>query len=232
MLAAVCAWRPRRLPCLSRRTIQGRMLRIIRWTAVGLVSVVLAGSAVLWLRPGGPGGVVRSAAGIATPGGVQVGGPFTLVDQTGRTVTEATWRGRWMLIYFGYTTCPDVCPTELQTIAAALDALGRQAAQVVPIFITIDPERDTPGQMAEYVKLFDDRLIGLSGTAEQIAAVARAYRVYYAKVAAKESVPYLMDHSSLLYLMGPDGTLRTLFRPGTSAQDMADAIRSRLLAAS
>jgi protein SCO1/2 len=208
------------------------MSRIIRWTAIGLAVAVLAGSAALWLRPGGLDAASRLAAGVATPGGVQVGGPFSLVDQTGKPVTQASWPGRWLLIYFGYTYCPDVCPTELQTIAAALDALGPRAAQVVPIFITIDPERDTPELLAGYVKLFDDRLIGLTGTPQQIAAVARAYRVYYAKVTPKESTTYLMDHSSFLYLMGPDGTLRMLFDPATSAQDIAGAIRTRLPAAS
>ena len=208
------------------------MSRIIRWTAIALIVAVLAGSAALWLRPGGLSGASQLAAGVAVPGGVQVGGPFSLVDDAGKPVTEASWPGRWMLIYFGYTFCPDVCPTELQTMAAALDALGPQAARVVPIFITVDPERDTPELLAGYVKLFDDRLIGLTGTPQQIAAVARAYRVYYAKVTPKESTTYLMDHSSFLYLMGPDGTLRMLFNPGTSAQDIAGAIRARLSAAS
>jgi protein SCO1/2 len=212
--------------------MQSGMVRTIRWIAAGLAVAALAASAALWLRPGGMEGDVRSAGGIATPAGVPIGGPFTLIDQNGKPVTDATWRGRWMLVYFGYTYCPDVCPTELQTVAAALDALGKQAAQMVPIFITIDPERDTAERMAEYVKLFDARLVGLTGTPEQIAAVAKAYRVYYAKVPAKDSAPYLMDHSSFLYLMGPDGRFQTLFRPGTSAQDIADAIRSRLLSAS
>ena len=190
--------------------------------------VVLAGWAALWLRPDAVGQAIRSAAGVSTPTGAQVGGPFSLVDQTGTPVSDATWHGRWMLVYFGYTTCPDVCPTELQTIVAALDALGTQAAQVVPIFITVDPERDTPAHLADYVKLFDDRLVGLTGTPQQIDAVARAYRVYYARVTPKDSTTYLMDHSSYLYLMGPDGRLRALFRPGTSAQEVADAIRLRL----
>ncbi len=208
------------------------MLLILRWLAIGLAVAVFAGWAMLWLGPAGVTHAIRSAAGLATPGGVQVGGSFSLIDQTGKAVTDATWRGRWMLIYFGYTTCPDVCPTELQTIVEALDSLGRQAAQVVPIFITIDPERDTQAHLADYVKLFDDRLVGLTGTAQQIAAVARAYRVYYAKVTPKDSATYLMDHTSFLYLMGPDGTLRALFRPGTSVQELAEAIRARLSAAS
>ena len=208
------------------------MLRILRWLAIGLAVAASAGWAVLWLGPGRVEQALRSAAGLATQGGVQVGGPFSLIDQTGKAVTEATWRGRWMLIYFGYTTCPDVCPTELQAIAAALESLGQQAAQVVPIFITVDPERDTPARLADYVKLFDDRLVGLTGTPQQIAAVTRAYRVYYAKVTPKDSATYLMDHTSFLYLMDPDGALRALFRPGTTAQELAEAIRVRLPAAS
>lgn len=204
---------------------------MLRWTVVGLGVALLAGWVALWLRPDTVGQAIRSAAGVASPA-VSVGGAFSLVDQAGRPVTEATWRGRWMLIYFGYTTCPDVCPTELQTMAAALESLGSQAAQVVPIFITVDPERDTPARLADYVKLFDDRLVGLTGTAQQIDTVARAYRVYYARVTSAQSTTYLMDHSSFVYLMGPDGALRAMFRPGTSAQELAGAIRARLPAAS
>ena len=209
------------------------MSRLIRFTAIGQVLAALAGSAVLWLRPGGMRGAFHAAAGIATTGrrsGRRARSRW--LTGTGKPVTQASWPGRWLLIYFGYTFCPDVCPTELQTVATALDSLGPRAAEVVPLFITIDPERDTPSHMAEYVKLFDSRLIGLTGTSQQIAAVARVYRVYYAKVTPKESTTYLMDHSSYLYLVGPDGKLRMLFDPGTSAQDIARAIRARLSAAS
>ena len=206
-------------------------MRVIRWVSLAGVAALLVGGAAVWFRPGGIGGIVQPILGIASPPGVTIGGPFTLVDQAGRTVTDATWRGRWMLVYFGYTFCPDVCPTELQTIAAVLDALGKQAAEVAPIFITVDPERDTPGHLAEYVKLFDDRLIGLTGRPDQIAAVAREYRVYYAKVTPKDSSAYLMDHSSFLYLMGPDGKFLAVFGPGSSVRDITDAIRSRLLSA-
>jgi protein SCO1/2 len=199
------------------------MLRIIRWSALGLIVLILLAWGGVWLT----GRTVATSA-IGVPGDVHIGGPFTLTDTTGKTVTDATYRGRWMLVYFGYTYCPDVCPTELQAVAAGMDQLGPLAAKVAPIFITVDPERDTPATMAEYVKLFDDRLIGLSGTPEQIAAVARAYRVYYAKVTTKESSAYLMNHSSFLYLMGPDGQLRQLFKQGTSGTDIADAIRTRM----
>ena len=199
------------------------MLRSIRWIAFGLIAAILAGWGVVWLRQSGIDGV-----GMATPGGVVVGGPFALTDTKGAAVTDTTYRGRWMLVYFGYTFCPDVCPTELQTVAAALDRLGPRAASVAPLFITIDPERDTVAILADYVKLFDDRLVGLTGTSAQIDAAARAYRVYYAKTTPKDSTSYLMDHSSFLYLMGPDGRFRALFRPGTTAQELADAILARI----
>eukprot|EP01037_Dinobryon_pediforme_P010940 gene10940-11023_t len=195
------------------------MLRVIRWVAIGLV-IVLAGvwAGIWWRGQDSPNPI----AGLSAPGAISVGGPFSLVDSTGKTVTDSQFRGRWMLIYFGYTFCPDVCPTELQVVAASLDKLGSQAAKLAPIFITVDPERDTPAAMGEYVKLFDDRLIGLTGSQAQITAALRAYRVYAVKSESKASSSYLMDHSSFLYLMGPDGTLQALFKPGTSADDIAN----------
>ena len=203
-------------------------MRALRFAAYGLIVAVLAGWGAWWVLGGGASRLGLDTMGGSVSAGVTVGGPFTLTDTAGHTVTDATYRGRWMLVYFGYTFCPDVCPTELQTIAGALDALGPDAARLAPIFITIDPARDTQETMAGYVKLFDDRLIGLTGTEAQIAAVARAYRVYYARAERKDTTQYLMDHSSFLYLMGPDGTLRSLYRPGMSATDLAAALRSRL----
>ena len=205
------------------------MLRRIRWVAYGLIVLFLLAWGVEWTYPG----LMRSAfsgASRAIPGGVTVGGPFALTDDHNRPVTDETYRGRWMLVYFGYTFCPDVCPTELQTVSAALDALGPDADKLAPLFITVDPERDTVAAMADYVKLFDPRLIGLTGTPAQIAAATRAYRVYYAKATPKDSSTYLMDHSSFLYLMGPDGQFRALFRPGTTPQELAAAIRTRMAA--
>jgi cytochrome oxidase Cu insertion factor (SCO1/SenC/PrrC family) len=203
------------------------MLRKIRWLSYGLITaILLAGGVFIVVHP--RGGIESS--GVSVPGGVSVGGPFALTDEHGAAVTDASYRGRWMLVYFGYTFCPDVCPTELQTIAGALDKLGPQASQIVPLFVTIDPERDTAAALADYVKLFDDRIIGLTGTPEQIAAVARAYRVYYAKATPKDSSTYLMDHSSFMYLMGPDGKFRALFRQGMSPQALADAIHTQMSA--
>ncbi len=207
-------------------------MRRVRWGLYGLVVLAALGWGVLWLRGGDPLLALRGASsGLAVPAGVSVGGPFALVDTQDRPVTDASFAGRWMLVYFGYTFCPDVCPTELQTISNALDKLGPMAAKVVPVFITVDPERDTPKALADYVKLFDDRLVGLTGTPAQVAAAAKAYRVYYAKVTPKDSSTYLMDHSSFAYLMGPDGKFQALFRQGTTAQEMADAIRAKMAGA-
>lgn len=201
------------------------MLRAVRWIAFAAIAVLLFAWGGLWLR--GTGGEANPAvAGL--PGGVEVGGPFSLQDAEGRSVTDADFRGRWTLVYFGYTTCPDVCPTELQTLTSAVDQIGTLASKVAMLFITIDPERDHGPALAEYTKLFDPRLVGLTGTPQQIAATAKAFRVYYAKVTPKESSTYLMDHSSFIYLLGPDGHLRALFRQGISGQDIADALRTRI----
>lgn len=171
---------------------------------------------------------IPSAGGAQLAQGLTLGGAFSLVDETGRAVTERDFADRWMLVYFGFTYCPDVCPTELGTMAAALDALGPAGEQVVPVFITIDPERDTPPAMADYVARFHPRMRGLTGTPEQIAEVARRYRVYYARARRAEAGDYLMDHSSFIYLVGPDGKVRTLFRPDTAPDAMAATIASQV----
>lgn len=204
------------------------MLKKIRWLAYGAVAVLLAGWALVWtgvlrLGPEGDG-----LLGIATPGGVTIGGPFTLVDTTGKPTSDADFRGRWMLVYFGYTFCPDVCPTELQSVSNALDLLGPTAARIAPIFITIDPARDTAPVLADYVKLFDPRIVGLTGTDAQVAAAARAYRVFAAKVESKNNTDYLMNHSSFVYLMDPAGRFIALFRQGTPPKEMADGIAARI----
>jgi protein SCO1/2 len=215
------------------------MLRLIRWTASALVVLLLAGWGIVWLGARNPDGAagrlvhgVASAVGPVVRAGLrgrpEIGGPFTLVDQSGKTVTAASFRGRWMLVYFGYTYCPDVCPTELQAIAAAIDKLGPDGSQLVPVFVTVDPERDTPAALADYIKLFDDRIVGLTGTPEQIALITREYHVYYAKVVPKGSDTYLMDHSSFLYLMAPDGSFRSLIRPGDDADQIASAIEAQM----
>lgn len=176
---------------------------------------------------GGQGGVV-SGGGVQLPQGMSLGGPFSLVDQSGKAVTERDFAGRWMLVYFGYSFCPDVCPTELGTMAAALDAMGPAGATVVPAFISVDPQRDTPAHLADYVSRFHPRMQGLTGTPEQVAEAARRYRVYYARVQRPENTDYLMDHSSFIYLVGPDAKVRSLFRPEQTPEAIAAAVSAQI----
>jgi protein SCO1/2 len=169
---------------------------------MGLMLAALAAIAVAswvawsWIGPhdgrSGTGGVIQAS--------VDIGGPFELIDQHGKPVSDKTFRGQYMLIYFGYGFCPDVCPTELSNMASALDVLGTKAKNVQPIFITVDPERDTPEFLADYVANFHPRLIGLTGTPEQVKAAAKAYKVYYAKATKPGETDYLMDHTSFVYL--------------------------------
>jgi cytochrome oxidase Cu insertion factor (SCO1/SenC/PrrC family) len=169
--------------------------------------------------------VERSGSSLISTGTALIGGPFTLTDQNGQTRSDAEFRGELMLVYFGYTYCPDVCPTELQAISDAMDKLGDKAAKVQPIFITVDPARDTVAVMKDYVSHFYPRLIGLTGTPAQIDAAKRAYRVYAQKVPAKDGGnDYLMDHSGLVYLMSRDGKYLTHFTPQTTPEQMARTI--------
>ncbi|MDB5395694.1 MAG: hypothetical protein JWM91_3200 [Rhodospirillales bacterium] len=156
-----------------------------------------------------------------------IGGAFSLTDQTGAAVTDRTYDGSYRLIYFGYTFCPDACPTELQVMAQAIEAMGPAGDKVQPIFITIDPARDTATQLAGYVPLFDKRLVGLTGTPEQIAAAAKAYKVYYAKAdpPGVDTKSYGMNHSSFVYLMDPKGKFLTVFSSDTDSDKMAAEIR-------
>ncbi len=154
-----------------------------------------------------------------------VGGPFRLENAAGQAVTARSFRGHYMLVYFGYTHCPDVCPTTLSTVAAALRLMGPKGAAIVPVFITVDPARDTPAVMGHYAALFSPRIVGLSGTPAEIARVAGAYHVYYAKhVYGPKPGDYAMDHSSVLYLMGPDGRFVAPVTADASARRMADEL--------
>jgi len=198
--------------------MRGRLLTVI--IAAFLIGAL--GSAAL-LVLGGQGPMVE------TTGKALIGGPFTLVDQTGRTVTDQDFRGRYMLVFFGFTHCPDVCPAELQVMSASLDELGPKADEIVPIFITLDPERDTQEAMGAFVKNFGSRFVGLTGSPEAIAAAADAYRVAYAKIQEDTRKPdYSIDHSGLVYLMGKDGEYITQFPYGTPAAKMTETLRRYL----
>jgi cytochrome oxidase Cu insertion factor (SCO1/SenC/PrrC family) len=158
-----------------------------------------------------------------------IGGPFIMVNQKGETVTEKNFEGRYTIYFFGFTFCPDVCPTELQVLTAALKELGPDAAKITPVFVSVDPERDTPKIIGEYVANFDPRFVGLTGTPEQLATMARAFHVYYKKVAdEKNALNYGMDHPSILYLMGPDGKFAKHFPYTTDAKKLALDLKSVL----
>jgi cytochrome oxidase Cu insertion factor (SCO1/SenC/PrrC family) len=184
------------------------------------LAVILAAFALDYWWIGGSGG------GFTT---VAIGGPFSLLDQDGVLRHDSDFRGELMLVYFGYTYCPDACPTALQTMTTALDDLGDEAKAVQPIFVSVDPERDTVAQMKSYAQNFHPRLLALTGSPDQVAAAANAYRIFYEKVKAEDGgSDYLVDHSSFVYLMGRDGRYLAHFGPDATAADMAAAIKKYL----
>ena len=198
------------------------LLPAIAMTAAVILGGVLA-SAVL-----SRGGETARSGGVRVSGEAQIGGPFTLVNQDGETVTDETYRGKAMLIYFGFTYCPDICPMSLQVMDAALAQLNEaERAAFQPLLISVDPERDTPESLKAYVQsdAFPEGLQGLTGTEEQVRAAARAYRVFYARIEDDGvSTDYTVDHSSLIFLMDQDGEFADVFPHGTSP----DRIASRL----
>ncbi|MCG2635037.1 MAG: SCO family protein [Gammaproteobacteria bacterium] len=205
----------------------------------------MAQNSIIWIKRGGIllllGGILGlgfiladyltrlGSSEIAVAPGTEstIGGPFTLVNADGRTLTQADFSDRHSLIFFGFTHCPHVCPSTLERIAATLAGLGEQAEQLHPLFITVDPERDTPARLADYRKAFDPRIQMLTGSPEQIARVAKAYQVSYAKVALK-SGDYTMDHTAALYLMSPGNQLLESFTQGVAPEEMIRTIRPHL----
>jgi protein SCO1/2 len=156
-----------------------------------------------------------------------IGGAFALIDHTGKPRTEQDFKGKLLLVYFGFTYCPDICPTDLQDIGLAIDQLGEAGDKVQPLFITVDPERDTPAHLAEYVSMFHPRLVGLTGDPIAIRKAADAYKVYYAKVANEAGTDYTVDHTAFMYLMDADGKYLGFFPPGTTPERIGEAIRHR-----
>ncbi|WP_334150809.1 SCO family protein [Hyphomicrobium sp.] len=192
------------------------VLALLAGLAAGVLSAVL----LAWL-PSGP----SDAPPAQTVGKALIGGPFSLLDGSGRRVTDKDFVGKPLLVYFGFTHCPDVCPAGLQVIAAALDELGDKANGLSVVFITVDPERDTPELIGEYVASFHSRITGLSGSPEDIAAVTKAYRVYVKKV-VDEAAPgaYTVDHSSFMYLMDDKGQFLRHFPHSIDAKELAAAL--------
>jgi len=194
-------------------------------------ALVVLGGVVAWVLGLGPfRGQLEEAA--EAQGEALIGGPFSLVDQRGERVTEADFAGRLKLVYFGYTYCPDVCPVGLATIAAAYDRLSpAEQAAVVPLFITVDPERDTVAAIADYVDLFHPDLVGLTGSPEEIEAVAGVFRVYYRQAESESAGDYLIDHSAFTYLMDGDNHYLAHFSHAATAEEIAEGLRAHLAAA-
>ncbi|MDT7934899.1 MAG: SCO family protein [Sphingomonadaceae bacterium] len=206
---------------------QRRTPRFLPLFAAAVIALALLAGWYYWRqRAAAP---PRNAPGMALAG-ADIGGPFSLVDQNGRTFTDKDLRGRYALIHFGYSFCPDVCPTDLQRMTQALAAFERSdprhAAKVQPVFVTIDPERDTPRALANYAKNFHPRLVALTGSPAAITAMEKSYRVYAAKVVPEKGQDYLMNHSDVTYLFGPDGRPLAGMDSKASAAEMAAMLKA------
>jgi protein SCO1/2 len=201
--------------------------RLLAGAFAGGIAVAAAAGWLLW--PQAP--KERSATELMEAlmwGREPVGGPFALVDHNGQRRTDADFRGKLLLIYFGFTHCAEVCPTELQAMALAIDRLGPAAEAVQPLFITVDPEKDTPEQLKSYVALFHPRLVGLTGDPRRIKQVALAYKVYYAKTDPTRNNGTEIDHTGFFFLVGPDGKYLGFAPPGTSPARLAEIISHAL----
>lgn len=191
---------------------------------------MIFGICILLLAAALGGYALWSARSFSTGSGVAlVGGPFTMVNHKGETVTDLSFRGRPMLLFFGFTFCPDICPTELQVMTAAIVELGDVGKDIQPILVSVDPARDTPEVLAAYVSNFGDNVIGLTGTQKQVETITSAYRVFYERRDnPKDPANYLMDHSSIVYLMGPDGRFIKHFSYTTDAKALAAGLKTAL----
>lgn len=190
--------------------------RILLWVAAGIALLAVAGL-IAWRVPVGGAGTASAA----------IGGPFQLVDQHGKTVDQSLLKGKWTAVFFGYTFCPDVCPTTLQTLGAASDQLGAKAKTFQVVFVTVDPQRDTPKQMNDYLTgaAYSRNVIGLTGSDSQVEGAIKAYRVYAQK--AGTGANYAVDHSSAVYLMNPRGEFDSVIPYGLTP----DQVRDRVLKA-
>jgi protein SCO1/2 len=170
----------------------------------------------------------RGVQTVSTGERVAIGGPFRLTDQNQMVRTEKDFQGKYMLVFFGYTYCPDVCPTTLAVMADALEKMGSLADKVTPVFITVDPKRDTPEKIKSYLSSFGTRFVGLTGDVSDIAAVAKEYRVYYREHAAENGGEYTVDHSGVVYLMDPTGMFIANYSLETSPDTLAADLVKRL----
>jgi len=208
------------------------------WRALVLLAVALAGGAAAFLHfREKPAEETRreDAARLMNElmsGKAPVGGPFTLEDQYGKRRSLADFRGKLVLLYFGYSFCPDVCPTDLAAMAQLVRTLGAEGDKLQPVFVTLDPERDTQELLRNYVAAFHPRFVALRGSEEEVRRVATAYKIYFEKVRPPGSSVYLSDHMAFVFLLDRDGKYVAFFPPGTSAERMATMVREVLANAS
>ncbi len=219
----------------SKTAKRRAQLRILQALIAVILGLALAGAVILWqvnkdetrriqlqheARQANPTPEVP-------PSTKSIGGAFTLTNQDGQTVTSAEFHDKYMWVYFGYTYCPDLCPTGLQSLAHALHKLGPDTKKIQTLFITIDPVRDTPEKMKAYVASFHPDIMGLTGTPEQIATVAKAYQVYYARGEQVDEHDYIMDHSSLIYFMGPEGRFIAAYPENADPRLLVNALKEQ-----
>lgn len=198
-----------------------------RFLIVAILGILLGGLSALLLDPEARRAVFGPRSPVTT-GKALIGGPFNLTDHTGKRVTERDFVGRPMLVMFGFTSCPDICPAGLQVLTAAIEKLGEQGKGITPIFISLDPERDTPPKLKDYLSSFHPALVGLTGSTEDVTAAAKAYRVYFKKVKDESGSGYTIDHSSFYYLMDAKGEFLTHAPHSTSAEALSVRLKSVL----
>jgi len=196
-----------------------RTIRLTLVLSAFLAGLILCFAVVLLVTGRGTSPMVSAQSAI--------GGPFRLTDQNGKTITDQNLKGRPFLVFFGFTHCPEVCPTALFDISEILTKLGPDAEKINALFVTVDPERDTPAALKEYLSSFNPRLIGVGGDAEALAAVAKAYRVYYKKIPTKDG-DYTMDHTAIVYLMDKNGQFVAPFSLKRRPEDAAADLRKYL----
>lgn len=199
-----------------------RRTALIPW--LGLAAVVLIGT--LWHLGDLAGQTGVQTVSTGEP--VKIGGPFSLTDQDGVVRSDKDYRGKYLLVFFGYTYCPDVCPTTLAVMKAALEMMGSRADRVVPLFITVDPKRDTPAKLKTYLSSFGPRFVGLTGNDTAIASVAKEYRVYYKIRPPENSADYTVDHSGVVYLMDGNGNFVANYALDNSPDSIAQDVLKRL----
>jgi protein SCO1/2 len=195
----------------------------LRYALTLALTFILAGAPQMALAHGDHDTPVTAPSGV-------IGGSFSLTDQNGKKVTDADFRGKIMLVFFGYTHCPDICPVTVSTLSKTMGLLGDKADAVVPIFITLDPKRDTPAVLKDYLANFDKRMVGLTGSPKDIKKAADAYKVYFsvAEASKQKNGDYMVDHSTIIYMMGKDGSYLEHFSYDAKEQDIANAIKEAL----